>query len=205
MDPDTHRPIIPVATRRLNIPSPVSGTSFPAVGELSKELIVDQFVSNHDGSSAWQLPNSLGIYPSSHSGVLCFNQATWLLDINSELGCNTMKIELTTVPRSLVSNMNLPKPIVDFPSDNSLPQCTVIHDSPFWESVRSCNNDSQGDGKSTTTYLQESSSIIEGSAYKEIQRQLEGEPEDFKWSEYLNGAFPVSAALQNQSEPVYGF
>nr|WKK30364.1 MYB55 [Iris laevigata] len=36
------------------------------------------------------------------------------------------------------------------------------------------------------------------------ETQLQQEPEDLRWSEYLNGAFPISAALQNQTQPLYG-
>lgn len=218
IDPNTHRQhIIPLEVEgatsssnkmsNLNTPSilsPASRSSFPVVSELSKEPQVAQFVSDHEGTSSWQSSNSIGFFPSSQwsfsgptSPVLCFSQLTGLPDMKPELNCITMATLLPSVSNSSVPNMNYLMPMLDMSSTVSLPQNTALHGGPFWEYASASNNDSQSNGKSTTTDLQDCSSMFEGSICNEAQLQLEREPEaeDFKWSEYLDEAFSICAAF----------
>ena len=231
INPNTHKPIIAESecgedrtttvsnktsdSSKFDVLSAASGTS---IGEqlqmqlpfttkntipLSKQLFADQFISSgHNSSSNCKLANSMILFPFSQlsfhestNPVLCFNQNPRLLDTNSELNCNTMSTVPPPVSRSFMDGL---KPMVDMSSDTS----------PFWEPISSSNNSSRSNGKrSSGIELQSNgSSIFEGSVYKEAEPQLEGETEtDFKWSEYLNGAFPISTTLQNQTEPLYSF
>ncbi|GFY94345.1 myb domain protein 86 [Actinidia rufa] len=101
------------------------------------------------------------------------------------------------------------KPSISLPSVGSFDVNGAVHN---WNSTGTfSNNGSTSNGSSNSIELQSNGSFFENQIFSwgpesciksekeaEIHR-LEGEPEDIKWSEYLQTPFLLSAALQNQT------
>lgn len=85
---------------------------------------------------------------------------------------------------------------------------SVMHGVQYWEGSHSSNSSA-----SSGIELQSNGSLIESGGIfswsdltsdSEAQIHLDGEPEDLKWSEYLQGSFPVSAALRGHGgQPLF--
>ena len=111
----------------------------------------------------------------------------------------------TIVPSTPSSNLSTPtgfKPAVNLPLNNS-PACFQ-----YWETGNSRNNSSSSGNSGSAIELQSNSSLFDTGIFqwldlssdKEAQFHLQGEPEDLKWSEFLNGSLQTSAAtIQNQA------
>lgn len=142
---------------------------------------------------------------------LWFNQNSRILDMNPELTCNMMmSAALPSGSRSAASTpMGGLKPEVRMMADNSLPgfQCLEAGNSSN-NSASSGNSGGGGGG----IELQSNNSIYESSMFqwsdlvpnRQAEIQLGGEPEDLKWSEYLNGTIPLSTDIQNQTQLLNG-
>lgn len=222
IDPNSHKPIIAERecgedkatttsdktsdSSKLHIFSPNSITSISSFGEQLQPQFIDQFITS------WPLSNSMGFFPFYQSSFpespnpdLYFNHnSRGGFDTYSELNCNAVSTVHPSVSRSFLSTMDDSESMIDMASDNTLTS------SPFGESVSTSNNTRSNGKRSTGIELQSHISILEGNIFSASDlMQDKGAQEadqDFKWSEYLDGAFPISAALQNQThEPLYGF
>ncbi|KAM0948390.1 putative transcription factor MYB-HB-like family [Dioscorea sansibarensis] len=85
---------------------------------------------------------------------------------------------------------------------------SLMHGVQYWEGSHSSNSSaSSGNELQTNGSLIESGGIFSWSdltSDSEAQIHLDGEPEDLKWSEYLQGSFPVSAALRGHGgQPLF--
>lgn len=108
------------------------------------------------------------------------------------------------------------KPIVSLPPlENSSIACVSdINGVQYWEAGTSSNSSS---ANSSSIELQGNSSIFENSIFswgltdcrvessdltsdKEAPINLEGEPEDIKWSEFLPHPFSMTSGIQSQSQ-----
>ncbi|CAL9779774.1 unnamed protein product, partial [Musa acuminata subsp. burmannicoides] len=121
-----------------------------------------------------------------------------LLGMNRDFHCNTISTCLPSVPTTILSTS----------MDNSAQICAGIDGMQYSDAVYSRNSSQSSMNSSDTVEMQNSSSFFHNDIFlwpestpdKDAQVQLEKEPEDLKWSQYLDGAFPVSAATQSQSQ-----
>ncbi|WOL09592.1 hypothetical protein Cni_G18345 [Canna indica] len=178
----------------------------------TKKLFLDQSLTNHENTSTCHATNSTGYFPLPLlSYALDYNQTTSaaalsissnpLLWLNPELNSNAISTAISSLSSTILSS-SVVSPLSCAAGDNSISNWTAGNDS---SSHRSSANDSSG------VMMQSSCSFDSGNfpwpdltPDKDVQVQLGGEAEDIKWSEYLHGAFPVSAAMQNQSQSLYG-
>ncbi|ONK63024.1 uncharacterized protein A4U43_C07F10610 [Asparagus officinalis] len=227
IDHNTHKPIISESEEdkattisnvtcdydELNIFSPNSGTPaaydvlqphFPFDSRnsslLSRELFINQTLStNHENSSSWQLPNNPTGFSFPFSQLSYPESANPILGMNSEFNCNTISTVIPSASRSFPSTMNNLKPAIY--------ENTAIDTSQFWGSA-SVNSSKFAGERGAGIDFKRNDSIFEGNSFSVsdiMQDKGTQEPADSKWSEYLDGSCPVSAALQNQTEPLYGF
>ncbi|ONK63023.1 uncharacterized protein A4U43_C07F10580 [Asparagus officinalis] len=153
-----------------------------------------------ESSSSSQASNLMSSFPlTSHNQHLWLNRNNRLLGMNPEFDCNGMSTVIPSVSSSiLLPSMGL-KPTINMPPDNS-------NGIQYWEA-----GDASNSSRSSRMELNSNSSFIDGSMFswtdllqdKTSQLNLDEEAEELKWSEYLQGAYPISAALQNQSQPLY--
>ncbi|KAJ0978753.1 hypothetical protein J5N97_014227 [Dioscorea zingiberensis] len=140
-----------------------------------------------------------------------FSQSSGLMDISPEFNCSSIS---TTVIPSAASSVILPTSMGLIPPPG-IPS--------YWEAGHPSSNSSGSTMNSAANgiEMQSGSSFFDNSIFqwsdltassKEAQaqiQQLESEPEDLKWSEYLQGTFSMSGAIQSQSqsqshsEPLY--
>lgn len=198
IDPNTHKPLSEIeaeeeksATTTTNSNSNaetpnlgVSVPSLPLMPPTPKDFFIEQFVGNQESSSSSQASNPMGFCPLLPTNqLLWLNQNSRLFDMNPEFNCASMGL----------------KPGVNMPID-STNECNGIQ---YWD-VGNTSNSSRSSGNSE--------SFIDGNglfSWTDLMQDkdplpLDRETEDLKWSEYLQGAYPISAALQDQSQPLYG-
>ncbi|KAG1328320.1 transcription factor MYB61 [Cocos nucifera] len=146
--------------------------------------------------------------------LLWFNQSGRLFDSNPEFSCSgTISTLVPSASGSTLSTWMGLKSVIGLPPDNPPPSCAALTGiSNYWE-AGNCSNSSGSSGNTGSGIeLRSNGSYFDGGIFpwpdltpdKDAPMQLQGEPEDLKWSEYLQGAFSVSAAIQNQSQPLYG-
>ena len=126
--------------------------------------------------------------------------------MNQELNSSSIS---TIVLSTQSSNLSAPtgfKPAVNLPSDNS------PTGFQYWETGNSSNNSCSSGNSESAIELQNNSSLFDTGIFqwldlnsdKEAQFHLQREPEDLKWSEFLNGSLQTSAAtIQNQTQGLY--
>ncbi|XP_010914802.1 transcription factor MYB61 [Elaeis guineensis] len=186
----------------------------------TKDFFLYRFAAaSHESSSSCQPTNSMDYLPLRNSTYspsssmdqnlpLWFNQNSRLPDMNPEFTCNMMMTAaLPSGSRSTASTSMGLKPTVGMAADNSLPgfQCLEAGNS-------SNNSASSGNSGGGGIELQSNNSIYESSIFqwsdlvsnRQAEIQLGAEPEDLKWSEYLNGTIPLSADIQNQTQLLNG-
>ncbi|XXG84737.1 hypothetical protein AAC387_Pa10g2194 [Persea americana] len=166
--------------------------------------------------------SSVGLSANTNS-VLWFNQNCRPFEINSEFNSNTIPSAIPSLPSSVLRTSMAFKPIVSLPPpENSSIACVSdINGVQYWEAGTSSNSSSSSSANSSSIELQGNSSIFENSIFswgltdcrvessdltsdKEAPINLEGEPEDFKWSEFLPHSFSMTSGIQNQSQNEYG-
>uniref|UniRef100_K9LW74 R2R3 MYB n=1 Tax=Iris fulva TaxID=92176 RepID=K9LW74_9ASPA len=197
-------------------------TSFPSSSSNptapTKEFFLDRFFTNHESSSSCRPSNSMGLFslPQLSPGreaatglsvspnpLLWFNQSSRLFDMNPEYNCNAMSTVIPSVSSSVLSTSMGLKTAINLPPDNPPPEC-------YWEAGNISSSSRSSGTSGNGIELPSSNYSYDGGMYpwldmtQDKETQLHQEPEDLRWSEYLNGAFPISAALQNQSQPLYG-
>ncbi|KAJ6853772.1 transcription factor MYB86-like [Iris pallida] len=196
-------------------------TSFPSSSNNptapGKEIFLDRFFVNHESSSSCRPPNLMGLFslPQLSPGreataglsvspnpLLWFNQNGRLFDMNPEYGCNTLSTVIPSVSSSMLSTPMGLKTAISLPPDNPPPEC-------YWEAGNTSNGSRSSANSGNGAELQSSNYSYDGGMFpwsdvmQDRETQLHPEPEDLRWSEYLNGAFPISAALQNETQPLY--
>ncbi|CAL9146884.1 unnamed protein product [Musa hybrid cultivar] len=183
----------------------------------TKEFFLDQFLANHENSSTCRSPTPMGSFPLpllsfgpdyssslttsaalpfSSNPLLWLNQTARQLDATPELSCNAISAAVSSLSTSAIAP----------------PSCAGDSTISNWHAANCNNNPGSSVNESGGFMLQSSCSFDSGifpwsdlTPDKVVQVQLGGETEDLKWSEYLHGAFPASAAVQAQSsQPFYG-
>ncbi|XP_008807932.1 transcription factor MYB61-like [Phoenix dactylifera] len=198
--------------------SMVDGSNSENLVASTKDFFLYRFAAGHESSSGCQPTNSMDYLPPRNSVYspsssmdqnppLWFNQNARLLDMNPELTCNMMmSAALPSVSRSTVSTSMGLKPTARMAADNSLPGFHCL------EAGNSSNNSASSGNSGGGIEPQSNNSIYESSIFqwpelvpnRQAEIQLGGEPEDLKWSEYLNGTIPLSADIQNQTQLLNG-
>ncbi|XWS42272.1 hypothetical protein CRYUN_Cryun16bG0000700 [Craigia yunnanensis] len=186
----------------------------------TKEFLLDRFASTPESNTTTcSRPSDLVDYfpfqkldyapniglSMSQSTSLCFNPSSssseMISEFNSSLGFKTMSSSIFQTPICV-------KPSVSLPCDNSSRDANGVQN---WEGSSYSNNASSRNGSSRSMELQSNSSFFEsnlfswgladcGKSGEGVQiRSLEGDPDDIKWSEYLNAPFLIGTTTQNES------
>ncbi|RWW35270.1 hypothetical protein BHE74_00059820, partial [Ensete ventricosum] len=182
---------------------------------MTKCFFLDQFITSQSSSdpvSVFSLAHLSFATDCSSSetalpGLSACPNPLWLshnsrlLEMNRDFHCST----ISTCPPSV------PTPILSTSMDNSAQICAGIDGMQYSDAVYSGNSRQSSMNSADTVEMQNSSSFFHNGIFlwpestpdKDAQVQLEKEPEDLKWSQYLDGAFPMSAATQSQSQPLH--
>ncbi|XP_077223189.1 transcription factor MYB61-like [Tasmannia lanceolata] len=186
----------------------------------TKEFFLERFVTSHESSSSDRPSDSMAYFSPHHlnygsncgtqtatNPVLWFNQSCRPFEMNSEFNSNAISTVIPSLPSSILSPHMVFKPVSENPSASSINMNGVQYSSSTT-------------GSSSSIDLQRNSSLFENSIFpwgladcrvessditsdKEAQIQIEGEPDDIKWTEYIHPPFPFTAAIQNQTQPLY--
>ncbi|KAJ6796223.1 transcription factor MYB86-like [Iris pallida] len=201
------------------LPSMAVGDSSGSKDSLAptKDFFLDRFIANNEGSSAGRVVDSMAYYNlpqltySSDCGAglsmsqsrqpLWFNQNSRPPGMNFEFDSGSMSTVVPSVPSSFLPTSAGLKQMVDLPLENSMMSFQ------YWEGGNSSNNSSSSGNTGNAIELQSNSALFDGGMFqwselgpdKEVQINLHGEPEDLKWSEYLNGSVSISTEIQNES------
>ncbi|URD74881.1 hypothetical protein MUK42_09499 [Musa troglodytarum] len=179
---------------------------------MTKAIFLDQFITSQSSS------DPVSVFPlaqlsfatdcsSSETALaelsacpnpLWLSQNSRLLEMNRDFHCNTVSTCLPSVPTTILSTS----------MDNSAQICAGIDGMQYSDAVYSGNSSQSSMNSTDTVEMQNSSSFFHNDIFlwpestpdKDDQVQLEKEPEDLKWSQYLDGSFPMSAATQSQSQ-----
>ncbi|URE28679.1 hypothetical protein MUK42_18300 [Musa troglodytarum] len=183
----------------------------------TKESFLDQFLANHESSSTGRSPNPMASFPLpllsftpdygsslttsaalpfGSNPLLWLNQTARQLDATPELSCNAISAAVSSLSTSAIAP----------------PSCAGDSTISNWYAAN-CNNSPRSSVNDSGGFMLQSSCSFDSGIFpwseltpdKDVQVQLGGETEDLKWSEYLHGAFPASAAAQAQSsQPLDG-
>ena len=224
IDPNTHKPIAIAETVGKEDKAAVAPTSSSKTSETpnptvsvpslslipssttpknsispTKEFFLDRF---QESSSSSQASNSMAFFPppqlnSSGPELLWLNQNTGLFDMNPEFNCDTISNVIPSVSSSILSTTMGLKPAINMPPDNPPPGIQ------YWE-VSNTADIGYGNSNSGIELQSNNSSFIDGGMFSWTDLMQDKEAEDLKWSEYLHGTYPISAALQSHSQPMYG-
>nr|AIS35926.1 MYB transcription factor 9 [Phalaenopsis equestris] len=173
----------------------------------AKEFFIDNptacLRSSSNSISCFPLPqlnystSASASLPFNQNPFLWFNQNCRVFDMNPELSCSSIS---TVISNSIMSNsMDLKSP-VDLSSPCFPPPCTGAPIFPYLEAGNP-SRCSSGSSSSSSIFDSGLLSWPDLSTEKETHFHLQGDPEDLKWSEYLQGNFPVSSILQTQNQP----
>ncbi|KAK1293968.1 Transcription factor MYB86 [Acorus calamus] len=178
-----------------------------------------------DSMSYFSLPQlSYGTDSTNQSALagLSMNPNLWFnqncikpFDLSQDFSCNTISTIVPSMTSSILSTPMGLKPVVGLANDNPSPGCVNINGVQYWE-AGSCSNSCSSSGSNGSTELQGHNSTaffdfpwgladcrVESSELtsdKEVGIQIEGDPDELKWSEYLHPGFPISAALQGHGQ-----
>ncbi|XP_052206166.1 transcription factor MYB61-like [Diospyros lotus] len=179
------------------------------------EFFMDKFVSSHESSTT-------RCKPSEFPGYFSFQQLNCGPEIRLSVNQNT---GLFHNPNSGSSEMiseffpSMSSPILSSTTPPVKPSISLPHNNPSMGSFDMnwngggtfSNNGSSSNGSSNSIELQSNNSFFEPNAFswgltdsvkseKEAEIQaLEGNPEDIKWSEYLQASYLLGTAIQNQN------
>lgn len=199
----------------------------------NKEAFLDRLVAGLESSSCCPQSNSMSYYSpqqlswdresgtsqtastslsvGSNPFLWWLNQNTRLYDENPEFTCNTTSTVIPSVSSSILSTSMGLKQSINLPPDTA-PDYAGFNGVPYWEAGNPSNSSGSSGSNTSATELQSGSTFFDTGIFpwseltpdKDAQIHLEGEPEDLKWSEYLQGTYPISAGTQNETEPLYG-
>lgn len=182
----------------------------------TKEFFLDRYAgSNNDSTSSGRMADSVGYFPlpqlsyspecsaglsMNHNPPLWFNQSSKFFNINQDFISNSVSTIVSPTPSSNMSNTTGFKTATNLPSDNS------PTGFQYWEAANNSSNNSSSSGNSTE--LQSNGSLfdtgifqwLDSSLDKDAQFPLQGEPEDFKWSEFINSSLQTSSSIQSQNQ-----
>lgn len=174
IDPSTHKPLLERESSQDKAPTKDTvekTTSKKSVVPMSG-LFLDQFMADQF---------MMDKYATECSGrpALWLNQDSRLFEVTQEVNCNA-------IPSAVISAS----------------VCAGINGVQFSDAVYSSNSSQSSMNSGSGIELQHSSSYDSGifpwselTPEKDAQLQLDvGEPEELKWSEYLQGAFPIITA-----------
>ncbi|KAK1277948.1 Transcription factor MYB86 [Acorus gramineus] len=162
----------------------------------------------------------------SASAGLSMNPNLWFgqscvrpFELSPDFSCNTIS---TLVPSVTSSNLSTPMglmPLLGLPNENPPLGCVNVNGIQYWE-TGSCSNSCSSSGSNSSIGLRGQNStaaFFDGGVFpweltdcrvesseltsdKEVGVQIEGDPDELKWSEYLHPGFPISAALQGHGQ-----
>lgn len=189
IDPSTHRLLVEsenpednkVSTSRENHCG-FDGLKQPLIQPVPSPEVEDFMTFNSPSISFFPLPQTIygattAILPLNPNPFIFLNQNCRVFDMNPELSCSS------SISSSVLSNLVDVKSPVDPSSSFTHPACS---ESPTFPCLDAGNPRRCG-----------------GSFFDCGLLTWPDEPEDLKWSEYLQGNFPVSSILQTQNQPLY--
>ncbi|KAM0951275.1 putative transcription factor MYB-HB-like family [Dioscorea sansibarensis] len=165
-----------------------------------------QFLVRHESSSSCSQTQTsnpmdcLSLPPAlnySTSSLLWFNQSSRQFNTNPDLSCSNSVYSVA--PPITSSGSMFSTPVDDLKS--IAPACTRAHGNgnQYWEACHDSSNSSAssgiGGGGGGIDPQSNNSSLVDSGIFS----WSDGESEELKWSEYLHGSFPVSAALINNN------
>ncbi|WOL18399.1 hypothetical protein Cni_G27194 [Canna indica] len=207
IDPNTHKPVAEAelhasknsernsssGDHKIPASSPMPTPEKHAVEKNSaptpiKTFFLDQLIAANEAcsSDSSRLSAPMSFFPlaqfdsGSQNPLWLHQNSSRMFEMNHALDCNAISAIPPSTPNAI---MNLSVPI------NVIQYSDAVYSSNSSQS-------SMNSGSFFDNGIFPWSELI-----KEAQVNLEGEPEDLKWSEYLEGAFPVSAAIQSQTQP----
>ncbi|KAI0504473.1 hypothetical protein KFK09_015425 [Dendrobium nobile] len=203
IDPNTHKPFAEIEGQLAEIdsadqpaaePEPMKHPVQPPETGIPNNSVRP---ANSSAAGYFSLPN-LTYSPDCGSNIgqiqqFWYNQSGKIFsnNSNSEFSFNSASSLLPSVPRSTVSTSKEPKPLTSLLMENS-------PSGFYWETGNSSNSSASSGSNDP---------LFDGSIFQWTQLiperdtnvQLQGETDDLKWSEYLNGSVPLSTELQNQN------
>ncbi|KAM0954618.1 putative transcription factor MYB-HB-like family [Dioscorea sansibarensis] len=197
IDPNTHKPLTEVQEAGEDkAPDNIDHLSPPKSAVDSASSLMP-FMSSTSSMGYIPIAADCG---SSSSGSSTSNNSQTLVWFNPGLNsnCSTM---LSSTPMGL-------KAILDLHLENTSSTSSTL---PYWEAGNPSN--SSGSTVTSTNGIELQSngngSFFDNSFFqwpdlapaKQVQIQIEAEPEDLKWSEYLQGSFSVPPATTHRQQP----
>ncbi|KAJ6796162.1 transcription factor MYB86-like [Iris pallida] len=208
VDPDTHKPLSETEAGE-DKPPTVSDTTPASSNELpyralmafdvdrsiapTERIYHNPFTEFQDVVPSFPPCNQIGLLPHPQlspcaEATASLSAITRLVDMNAGLYSDTTSTEFESSSWSYLS------------PETSHPRGRSGNDGiQFSDAGNTSNGSLIGTQSGSGIELQSDSSL-----FHSIFPSSE-DPEDVKWSEYLNGAFAVSAVLQNQNQTLYGF
>ncbi|XWS64393.1 hypothetical protein CRYUN_Cryun05aG0000900 [Craigia yunnanensis] len=144
----------------------------------------------------------------SQSTSLCFNSSSSSSEMISEFNSSLRQTVLPTMSSSIFQTPIRVKPSVSLPCANPSRDSNGVQN---WEGNSHSTNASSRNGSSSSMELQSNSAFFESNLFswgladreksgEGVQiRSLEGDPDDIKWSEYLNTPFLLGTTMHDQS------
>ncbi|RZS27391.1 hypothetical protein BHM03_00060851 [Ensete ventricosum] len=132
---------------------------------------------------------------------VCPNPYGRLFEMNQDFSCNALSTGFPSTPTAVITtSMGLRTNIINLPPYNPAHVCAGIDGIRYSDAVYSSNSSQSSMSSAGGIEMQNSSPPFFGNGifpWSELTTQdtdtpvqLEGEPEDLKWSEYLEGGFP---------------
>ncbi|XP_068659303.1 transcription factor MYB61-like [Aristolochia californica] len=172
------------------------------------------------GTNSGTQTASAGLSINQNTSSLWFNQSCRQFELNPDFNSNSVSTVLPSLTSPILSTQMGFKSLINLPPDNNPNSSINIGGVQYWEAGTSSSSSSTS-GSSSSIELQNNSSLFESTVFswgladcrvessditseKEAQlHQLEGEPEDIKWAEYLHPPFSITHSLQAQTQPLY--
>ncbi|CAL9127555.1 unnamed protein product [Musa acuminata var. zebrina] len=129
---------------------------------------------------------------------ICPNPYGRLFEMNHDLSCNTLSTGFPSTPTAVISTSMGLRTNINLPPYNPAHVCAGIDGIRYSDAVYSSNTSQSSISSVGGIEMQNSSPFFDNGFFPwseltpdtDTQVQLEGEPEDLKWSEYLEGGFP---------------
>lgn len=189
----------------------------------TQEFFLDRFASSHESSTTSCRPSDMvGYFPfqkldyKPNMGIsvnsntaLCFNPNSSSSEMISEFNSSMTPTILPPVSSSMFQTSIRVKPSVSLPSDNPSVSSSSVNGVQNWEASSFSHNGSGSNGSSSSMVFESNTfswAVVDcGKSGEEAHlHSLESDPEDIKWSEYLNTPFLLGTTIQSQtSQPVY--
>ncbi|XP_022720027.1 transcription factor MYB61-like [Durio zibethinus] len=189
----------------------------------TQDFLLDRFATTPESNTTTYCRPSdlLGYFPfqkldyapnigqsMSQSTSLCFNPSSSCSEMISNFNFSLRQTVSPTMSSSIFQTPIRVKPSVSLPYDNPSRDAKGVRN---WEESCYSNNMSSSNGSSSSLKLQSNTTFFEsnlfsweppdcGKSGQGVQiRSLEGDPDDIKWSEYLNTPLFLGTVMQYQS------